>query len=109
MNLDVTMLMQSVMLAAFTTVGLIETIKSFLKTEKKWIYAVIMIPLSVGCYAAVLYLPPWVIGGLLTVAAAQLSYQTIVQTFQAIAKMFGRRAAGLSDKEGKDEAVGPVQ
>lgn len=107
--MEIDVLLQNVTIAAFACVGLIETLKSFFKTEKKWIYAVVMIPLSVGCYFAVLYLPPWVIGGMLTVAACQIGYQTIVQTFHALVKMFGNKAAGVAgDSEGKDEAVGTV-
>ena len=98
MEFDV--LWQNVVLASCACVGLIETLKSFFKTEKKWLYAVIMIPLAVGCYAAVLYLPPWVIGSALTVAVCQIGYQTIVQTFQAVIKRIGNKAAGVAgDKE----------
>lgn len=109
--MEIDVLLQNVTIAAFACVGLIETLKSFFKTEKKWIYAVVMIPLSVGCYFAVLYLPPWVIGGMLTIAACQIGYQTIVQTFHALVKMIGNKAAGVStavDCEGKDETVGTV-
>ena len=99
-EMEIDVLLQNVTIAAFACVGLIETLKSFFKTEKKWIYAVVMIPLSVGCYFAVLYLPPWVIGGMLTVAACQIGYQTIVQTFHALVKMIGNKAAGVAgDKE----------
>ena len=93
-------LWQNVVLAACACVGLIETLKSFFKTGKKWLYAVIMILLAVGCYASVLYLPPWVIGSALTVAVCQIGYQTIVQTFQAVIKRIGNKAAGVAgDKE----------
>ena len=99
-EMEIDVLLQNVTIAAFACVGLIETLKSFFKTEKKWIYAVVMIPLSVGCYFAVLYLPPWVIGGMLTIAACQIGYQTIVQTFHALVKMIGNKAAGVAgDKE----------
>ena len=90
MEFDV--LWQNVVLAACACVGLIETLKSFFKTEKKWLYA--------GCYASVLYLPAWVIGSALTVAVCQIGYQTIVQTFQAVIKRIGNKAAGVAgDKE----------
>lgn len=104
-------LWQNVVLAACACVGLIETLKSFIKTEKKWLYAVIMIPLAVGCYASVLYLPAWVIGSALTVAVCQIGYQTIVQTFQAVIKMIGKKAAGVGgplENEVADEAMGTV-
>ena len=98
--MEIDVLLQNVVIAAFACVGLIETLKSFFKTEKKWLYAVIMIPFSVACYFAVLYLPPWIIGGMLTIAMCQIGYQTIVQTFQAVVKMIGNKAAGVAgDKE----------
>lgn len=56
-------LMPQVVISAFATVGLIEVIKNFIKTEKKWIFSLIMIPLSIGTYFAAVCLPVWVIGG----------------------------------------------
>ena len=102
-NMEFDVLWQNVVLAACACVGLIETLKSFFKTDKKWLYAVIMIPLAVGCYAAVLYLPLWVIGSALTVAVCQIGYQTIVQMFQAVIKRIGNKAAGVA---GNSEVVG---
>lgn len=96
-------LIENVMIAAFACVGLIETLKSFLKPEKKWIYAVVMIPLAVGCYFSALNLPPWVIGGMLTIAACQIGYQTIMQTFQAIVRMIGNKAAGVASNDFQGE------
>lgn len=104
-------LWQNVVLAACACVGLIETLKSFFRTERKWLYAVIMIPLAVGCYASVLYLPAWVIGSALTVAVCQIGYQTIVQTFQAVIKRIGNKASGFPgplENEVTDEAMGTV-
>ena len=71
--------------AAFATVGIEEFIKNFLKVQKTWIYALLMIPLSIGSYFSVEMLPLWVIGGL-TIGSVQISYQTIVQGFKAIIK-----------------------
>lgn len=96
-------LWQNVVIAASACVGLIETLKSFVKTEKKWVYAVVMIPLAVGCYFAVLYLPPWVIGGALTIALCQIGYQTIVQTFRAVVQMVGNKAAGAAENIKEEE------
>ncbi len=73
-----------VIVAAFATVGIMEFIKNFLKTSKTWIYAILMIPLSVGCYVSVELLPFAVIGSLLTIGSVQLCYQTLVQGFKAI-------------------------
>lgn len=76
----------NVVIASFGCVGLIEVLKNFIKTEKKWIFSLIMIPLSVGCYALTLYDKAWAIGGVLTIGMTQLCYQTIVQTFQMVIK-----------------------
>ena len=83
--------------AAFTTVGIEEFIKNFLKTKKTWVYALLMIPLSIGSYFSVEVLPMWVIGGLLTIGCVQISYQTIVQGFKTIIENLARRI-GSGDK-----------
>lgn len=77
--------------AAFATVGIEEFIKNFLKTKKTWVYALLMIPLSIGSYFSVEVLPMWVIGGLLTIGCVQISYQTIVQGFKVIIENLARR------------------
>lgn len=89
-------LIKNVVVASFATVGLIETLKNFIKTDKKWVYALIMVPMSVGCFAVCVLCPSWVIGGLLTVGVTQLCYQTIVQTFNSIVKNV---SAKLGDKK----------
>ncbi len=86
-----------VLAAAFATVGIEEFIKNFLKTKKTWVYALLMIPLSIGSYFSAEVLPMWVIGGLLTIGCVQISYQTIVQGFKAIIKNLARRI-GSGDK-----------
>lgn len=96
--MDFKIIVENTVLAASACVGLIEIFKSFFKTEKKWIYAIIMIPLSIGCYTAVLYLPPWVIGGVLTAAFAQLGYQTIVQSVQNLIKSAGKKIDVVENK-----------
>ena len=83
--------------AAFATVGIEEFIKNFLKTKKTWVYALLMIPLSIGSYFSVEVLPMWVIGGLLTIGCVQISYQTIVQGFKTIIENLARRI-GSGDK-----------
>lgn len=77
--------------AAFATVGIEEFIKNFLKAKKTWVYALLMLPLSVACYFSVERLPLWVIGSLLTIGCVQICYQTIVQGFKAVIE-------GLSNK-----------
>ena len=85
-----------VFVAAFATVGVEEFVKNFLKTEKTFVYALLMLPLSVACYFSVECLPLWVIGGLLTVGCVQISYQTIVQGFKAIIEGFANK---IKDKD----------
>ena len=71
-----------VFVAAFATVGVEEFLKNFIKTEKTFTYAILMVPLAVGCYFAIEVLPMWVIGSLLTIGCVQICYQTIVQGFK---------------------------
>ena len=70
---------------------------SYLLSGKTWVYALLMIPLSIGSYFSVEVLPMWVIGGLLTIGCVQISYQTIVQGFKAIIENLARRI-GSGDK-----------
>lgn len=95
-------LMTQVVIAAIATVGLIEVIKNFLKTEKKWIFSLIMLPLSVGTYFAMVKLPVWVIGGILTIGVTQECYQVIVQSIQNLVNSVTDRVTG-EKKAGKDE------
>lgn len=75
-------LILKVIIASFSTVGLMEYLKNFLKTEKTWLYSLLMPLFAIGCYLACEYLPVGVIGGLLTVGCVQLDYQVIVQGFK---------------------------
>lgn len=84
-------IIKNVFIASFATVGIVETAKNFIKTEKKWIYALVMIPMAIGCYAASVLAPSWVIGGLLTVGVTQLGYQTIVQVLNNFIKKFSEK------------------
>ena len=61
--------------AAVAVAGLIQWAKNWLKTAKPWIWAAVLIPLSIG-YA---YLPERVQTGLLVAAVAQLRYETLTQ------------------------------
>lgn len=73
-----------VFVAALATVGVEEFLKNFIKPTSKIWYAVLMMPLSVGCYLAIELLPTYVIGILLTIGTVQLCYQTIVQGIKTI-------------------------
>jgi hypothetical protein len=80
-----------IFVAAIATVEIEEFIKNFLNTKKTYVYALLMIPLSIGSYFSVEVLPMWVIGGLLTIGCVQISYQTIVQGFKAIIENLARK------------------
>ena len=86
MNEELTQLAIKVGLAGFGAVGILEWVKNFFKFSKTWIYALIMPVFAVGCFAAVWFLPSYVIGGILTVGVVQLNYQVIVQGFKAVIK-----------------------
>lgn len=75
-------LILKVIIASFSTVGIMEYLKNFIKTEKKWIYSLLMPVIAIGCFIACEYLPIAIIGGILTVGCVQLDYQVIVQGFQ---------------------------
>lgn len=94
-----TQLILKVLVAAFATVGVEEFIKNFLKTEKTYWYAIIMVPLAVGCYIAVELLPASVIGSLLTIGGVQLCYQTLVQGFKAIIRNVTNKVKNTDIKE----------
>lgn len=81
---DVTTFIFKIMIASFGSVGIMEYIKNFLKTEKKWIYSLIMPVIAIGCYLATEYLPVGIIGGILTIGCVQLDYQVIIQGFKKI-------------------------
>lgn len=81
-NADMGNLILKVIISSFSTVGIVEYLKNFIKTEKKWIYSLIMPVIAIGCYLACEYLPIGVIGAILTVGCVQLDYQVIVQGFK---------------------------
>lgn len=77
-------LILKITIAAFATVGLMEFLKNFIKTEKTWIYSIIMPFIAIGCYLACEYLPVGIIGGLLTIGSVQIGYQVIIQGFKKL-------------------------
>jgi len=105
MEYELGSLIQNVTISSFAAVGLVECFKNFIKTEKTWIYSIIMMPIALVCFYAASCLPVWVIGGILTVGATQLCYQTIVQTFKKIIAKIGTNAVGSAGniQEDKDE------
>lgn len=87
-------------LAGFGAVGVMEWLKNFFKFKKTWVYALVMPVFAVGCYAAVHFLPPYVIGAILTVGVVQLNYQVIIQGFKAVIKaLLSKAGANINDNE----------
>lgn len=97
---DVGLLIAKIMIAAFATVGIMEYMKNFIKTEKTWIYSLIMPFIAIGCFAAVEYLPIGIIGGILTVGCVQLDYQVIVQGFK---KVINRKVDKITESTDSEE------
>lgn len=64
---------------AVAVVGILEWVKGLLPKAPTWIWAAASAVGCVGVAAASFYLPPWFMLGLMALAVAQLSYQSIVQ------------------------------
>ena len=73
-------------IAAIAGVGLMEWIKNFIKTEKTWIFSLIMPVIAVGCYCSIEYLPIGVFGSIMTIGIMQINYQVLIQGIQKIVK-----------------------
>ena len=99
MNEELSQMAIKIALSGFGAVGILEWLKNFFKFKHTWAYALIMPVLSVGCYAAVYFLPCYVIGSILTVGVVQLNYQVIVQGFKAIIKALLSKVGVNDDKE----------
>jgi hypothetical protein len=64
---------------AVAVVGLIQWVKGLLPKAPTWVWAVASAVGCLGIAAAVIYLPPWVLLGLVALAVSQLGYETIVK------------------------------
>lgn len=73
-----------VLISAFASVGFIEWLKNFIKTEKKFIWSIIMPVIAALTYAACEFLPLVVVGAELTIGTVQLNYQILVQGFKKV-------------------------
>ena len=73
-------------IAAIAGVGLMEWFKNFIKTEKTWIFSLIMPVIAVGCYCSIEYLPIGVFGSIMTIGIMQINYQVLIQGIQKIVK-----------------------
>lgn len=85
-------LVMKIVVAGFGAVGIEEYIKNFLPSKKSRWWALIMLPLSIGCFFAVHCLPLPVIGSVLTVGAVQIAYETLIQGFRAVIERVGGKA-----------------
>lgn len=92
MNEELSQMAIKIALSGFGAVGILEWLKNFFKFTKTWAYALLMPVLAVGCFAAVYFLPAYVIGSILTVGVVQLNYQVIVQGFKAVVKALLNKA-----------------
>lgn len=73
-------------ISALAGVGLMEWLKNFIKTEKTWIYSIIMPVIAVVCFCSIEYLPIGVFGSIMTVGIMQINYQLLIQGIQKIVK-----------------------
>ena len=73
-------------ISALAGVGLMEWLKNFIKTQKTWIFSLIMPAIAVGCFCSIEYLPIGVFGSIMTVGIMQINYQLLIQGIQKIVK-----------------------
>ena len=73
-------------ISALAGVGLMEWLKNFIKTEKTWIYSLIMPIIAIGCFCSIEYLPIGVFGSIMTIGIMQINYQLLIQGIQSIVK-----------------------
>ena len=73
-------------ISALAGVGLMEWLKNFIKTNKTWIYSIIMPIIAIGCFCSIEYLPIGVFGSIMTVGIMQINYQLLIQGIQKIVK-----------------------
>lgn len=83
-------------ISALAGVGVMEWLKNFIKTEKTWIYSIIMPFIAVACFCSIEYLPIGVFGSIMTIGIMQIDYQLLVQGIQKIVKS---KIKMISDKE----------
>lgn len=73
-------------ISALAGVGLMEWLKNFIKTEKTWIYSLIMPVIAIGCFCSIEYLPIGVFGSIMTIGIMQINYQLLIQGIQKVVK-----------------------
>lgn len=83
-------------ISALAGVGLMEWLKNFIKTEKSWVFSLIMPFVAVGCFCAIEYLPIGVFGSIMTIGVMQVGYQVLIQGIQ---KILQSKIDSISKKE----------
>ena len=83
-------------ISALAGVGLMEWIKNFIKTEKTWVYSIIMPAIAIGCFCSIEYLPIGVFGSIMTIGVMQVGYQVLIQGIQ---KILQSKIDSISKKE----------
>lgn len=96
-------LIMKIVIAGFGVVGIEEYLKNFLPEKRSKWWALIMLPLSVGSFFAVQYLPLSVIGSILTIGGVQLAYETLIQGFRAVIDRVGGKVKDDAGSKGKWE------
>ena len=71
---------EHVTIGVFVVVGLIEYVKGFARSAPAWVWRVTLVPASFAVAASIEHLPPFVLVGLVILAAAQLGYEVVVET-----------------------------
>jgi hypothetical protein len=66
-------------LASFCTLGTIQMLKNFFKGSNGKVFAILSPFLCFIYGACFLFIPLWAIAGIVTIAASQLGYETIIQ------------------------------
>lgn len=82
---ELTFIIKAVM-SALAGVGLMEWLKNFIKTQKTWVYSLLMPVVALGCFFSIEYLPSGVFGSIMTVGIMQLNYQVLIQGIQKFVK-----------------------
>lgn len=95
---EITTLILKVVISSFAAVGIIEYLKNFIKTEKTWIYSLIMPLIAIGCFCACQLLPIPFIGSILTVGSVQLDYQIIIQGFKKTIEKYVTKIGGTENE-----------
>ena len=93
-------LIVKIVVAGFGCVGVEEWIKNFLPEKRSKWWALLMLPLSIGCFFAVHCMPLPVIDSVLTVGTVQIAYETLIQGFRAVIE---RVSGKVRDDSGRGE------